>query len=111
MIREFVNADRPSGTEFATGGLDIVRRTFQVRDAEGAAHPGLFALGVPTEHVRWFTQIGNGRPGVATDFLKVADTVAREVLGPLTAAGPTQEQSPGAAERAVLVGQDAGVKG
>ncbi|MEU9014111.1 FAD/NAD(P)-binding protein [Streptomyces sp. NPDC048479] len=107
VIREFVNHDAASGTEFATGGLDIVQGTFQVRDAEGRAHPGLYALGIPTEHVRWFTQIGNGRPGVATDFMKVADTVAREALGPLTAARESREQRPFAAARAVLVGHDA----
>ncbi len=96
VIREFVNTDAASGTRYATGGLDVVRGSFQVRDGEGRAHPGLYALGIPTEHVRWFTQIGNGRPGVSTDFLQVADTVARELL-----AGRAPEQQP------VLVGHDA----
>ncbi|MGW7411711.1 FAD/NAD(P)-binding protein [Streptomyces sp. NPDC054863] len=107
LIREFVSTDAASGTRFATGGLDIVRGTFQVRDSGGRPHPGLFALGIPTEHVRWFTQIGNGRPGVATDFLKVADTVAREVLAPLDADRREQASRRTPEEWAVLVGHDA----
>ncbi len=106
VIREFVNSDAASGTEYATGGLDIVQGSFRVRDGAGRAHPGLYALGIPTEHVRWFTQIGNGRPGVATDFMKVADTVARELLAPLAAGQGPQERRTLAAE-AVLVGHDA----
>ncbi|MER7110110.1 FAD/NAD(P)-binding protein [Streptomyces sp. NPDC000229] len=108
VVREFVNRDDVTRTEFATGGLDVVRGTFQVRDGSGRAHPGLYAMGIPTEHVRWFTQIGNGRPGVATDFLKVADTVAREVLAPLVDRSAPRERSArtGTAEP-VLVGHDA----
>ncbi|MFI9275541.1 FAD/NAD(P)-binding protein [Kitasatospora sp. NPDC052896] len=99
VVREFVNSDTASGTRYATGGLDVVQGSFRVRDGAGRVHSGLYALGIPTEHVRWFTQIGNGRPGVATDFLKVADTVARELLAPL-AERPT--------EPAVLVGHETG---
>ncbi|MGW7488355.1 FAD/NAD(P)-binding protein [Streptomyces sp. NPDC054786] len=80
LIREFVNEDPVTEEEFATGGLDIAWGSFRVIDANGRLHPGLYALGVPTEHVRWFTQIGNGRPGLETDFVKVADAVAAELL-------------------------------
>ncbi|MFJ8674266.1 FAD/NAD(P)-binding protein [Streptomyces sp. NPDC093589] len=82
LIREFVNEDPVTGETFATGGLDIARGSFRAIDANGRLHPGLYALGVPTEHVRWFTQIGNGRPGLETDFVKVADAVAAELLPP-----------------------------
>ncbi|MFI6470212.1 FAD/NAD(P)-binding protein [Streptomyces sp. NPDC050516] len=80
LIREFVNVDPASGTSFPTGGLDIAEGTFRALDGEGRVHPGLYALGVPTEHVRWFTQIGNSRPGLATDFTKVGEAVARDVM-------------------------------
>ncbi|MFJ6016553.1 FAD/NAD(P)-binding protein [Streptomyces sp. NPDC092952] len=80
LVRQFVNRDPATGEEFATGGLDVERGSFRVVDAQGRAHRGLFALGIPTEHVRWFTQIGNGRPGLNTEFRKVADAVAAELL-------------------------------
>ncbi|MFJ6786920.1 FAD/NAD(P)-binding protein [Streptomyces angustmyceticus] len=80
LIREFVNENPVTGEAFETGGLDIARGSFRVIDANGRLHPGLYALGVPTEHVRWFTQIGNGRPGLETDFVKVADAVSAELL-------------------------------
>ncbi|MFI1767645.1 FAD/NAD(P)-binding protein [Streptomyces sp. NPDC020800] len=112
LVREFVNADTASGTSFATGGIDIVQGSFRVRDRSGHVHPGLYALGIPTENVRWFTQIGNGRPGVATDFMKVADVVARDVLADLTAGNDAHHEAlaPDAAQ-AVLVGPERGSHG
>ena len=41
-------------------------------------------LGIPTEHIRWFTQVGSGRPQVWTGFTADADAVAADLL-----AGPT----------------------
>jgi metal-dependent amidase/aminoacylase/carboxypeptidase family protein len=41
----------------------------------------MYALGVPTENTRWFTQIGNGRPGPLTGFHADADAIARDALG------------------------------
>ncbi|WP_326770477.1 FAD/NAD(P)-binding protein (plasmid) [Streptomyces sp. NBC_01591] len=80
LVGEFVNRDPATGEEFATGGLDVERGSFRVVGADGTARSGLYALGIPTEHVRWFTQIGNGRPGLNTEFRKVADVVAAELL-------------------------------
>ncbi|AKJ14876.1 hypothetical protein ABB07_33915 [Streptomyces incarnatus] len=112
LVREFVNVDAGSGTSFATGGIDIVQGSFRVRDRSGHVHPGLYALGIPTEHVRWFTQIGNGRPGVATDFMKVADAVARDLLADLEAGGDAHDAAPASeAAQAVLVGPDRGSHG
>ncbi|MFE1953515.1 FAD/NAD(P)-binding protein [Streptomyces sp. NPDC059524] len=96
LVREFVNRDPATGEEFATGGMDIERDSFRVIDATGRAHHGLYALGVPTEHVRWFTQIGNGRPGLNTEFRKVADAVAAELL-PAATARDTRALAPVAA--------------
>ncbi|MEB8340258.1 FAD/NAD(P)-binding protein [Streptomyces endophyticus] len=87
LVREFTNHDPTTGEEFATGGLDIEQDTFRVLDGQGKPHDGLLALGIPTEHVRWFTQIGNGRPGLNTEFRKAADAVAAELL-PVPVADP-----------------------
>ncbi|GAA2721305.1 MULTISPECIES: FAD/NAD(P)-binding protein [Streptomyces] len=111
VVREFVNTDEPSGTRFATGGVDVVEGSFRVRDGAGHVHPGLYALGIPTEHVRWFTQIGNGRPGVATDFMKVADTVARDVLAPLAAGDGPRAHHALVAAQAALAGPESRAHG
>jgi hypothetical protein len=40
----------------------------------------MYVLGIPTEKLRWFTQIGNGRPGPLSGFHADADAIARDVL-------------------------------
>ncbi|MFC0865468.1 FAD/NAD(P)-binding protein [Sphaerimonospora cavernae] len=70
----------PDGESFVTGGLDVTPAPFHVRTASGEPQPGLYALGIPTEHTRWFTQVGSSRPGVATLFYLDADLIAEEVL-------------------------------
>jgi hypothetical protein len=37
-------------------------------------------LGIPTEHTRWFTQVGSGRPQVWTGFTADADAIAADLL-------------------------------
>jgi methylaspartate mutase epsilon subunit len=47
---------------------------------ENGIDPALHVLGIPTEHVRWFTQVGSGRPRVWTGFTADADAVAADLL-------------------------------
>jgi methylaspartate mutase epsilon subunit len=83
LIAEHVNVDPVTGEWFATGGLAVDRAPFRVLDAAGNADPDLYALGIPTENQRWFTQIGNGRPGPLTGFHHDADAIAADVLAAL----------------------------
>ncbi len=62
-----------------TGGLDVTPSPYRLVDARGRAHPRRFAVGVPTEGVRWVTAAG-ARPGVNSVTLADADAVARAVL-------------------------------
>ncbi|MEU5689626.1 FAD-binding protein [Streptomyces venezuelae] len=64
--------------EYETGGL-AVTRTFQLLDAQGAAHRRRFAYGVPTESVHWVTAAGI-RPGVGSVTLEDSDAIAGAVL-------------------------------
>jgi hypothetical protein len=89
LISEHVNADPVTGDWFASGGLAVARAPFHVINAAGNPDPDLYALGIPTENQRWFTQIGNGRPGPLTGFHTDADAIAADVLAPLTAHSAT----------------------
>ncbi len=80
LITELVNTDAATGERFPTGSIAVTRRPFHVVDALGNPDPDLYALGVPTENTRWFTQIGNGRPGPMTGFHTDADGIAEDVL-------------------------------
>ncbi|MEU2119864.1 FAD/NAD(P)-binding protein [Streptomyces sp. NPDC016459] len=93
LVRTFT-IQGPDG-HHRTGGLDVTPSPFRVIRADGTPHPGLFALGIPTEHTRWFTQVGSSRPGTGrTLFYRDADAIAEALLAPsdhtlrpLTAAG------------------------
>jgi methylaspartate mutase epsilon subunit len=63
------------------GGLEVTRSPFQVVGADGKAVPGLYAIGIPTEKPRWFTQVGSGTPGTVSRFQLDAQAIAREVVG------------------------------
>ncbi|BFU45127.1 FAD/NAD(P)-binding protein [Krasilnikovia sp. MM14-A1004] len=82
------------GSRFAPGGAAVTRPPFHAVRADGRTDPDLYLLGIPTEGQRWFTQIGNGRPGPMTGFHTDADSVAADVLagigdapGPVAADG------------------------
>ena len=47
---------------------------------DGAPDTGLYVLGIPTEHTRWFMQGGSSRPGRWTDFVHDADAIAGHAL-------------------------------
>ncbi|MFG2225107.1 FAD/NAD(P)-binding protein [Streptomyces sp. NPDC048644] len=65
---------------FETGALHITPAERRVIAADGRPHRALYALGIPTEGACWFTQIGNGRPGVQTSFSRDADVIALSLL-------------------------------
>ncbi|MCX2954004.1 FAD/NAD(P)-binding protein [Lentzea sp. NEAU-D7] len=80
LITELVNTDLSSGVRFRAGSVSVTRSPFHVIDVLGNPDPDLYALGVPTENTRWFTQIGTGRPGPMTGFHTDADGIAEDVL-------------------------------
>ncbi|MFE5734570.1 FAD/NAD(P)-binding protein [Streptomyces sp. NPDC056528] len=106
MIREYV-IEGPGGSRHVTGGLEVTGSPFHVVDATGAAQPDLYALGIPTEHTRWFTQVGSSRPGVATLFYRDADAIAADVLRPLPAPVPAAASVPAQARAEELPGMAA----
>ncbi|MGM1057956.1 FAD/NAD(P)-binding protein [Saccharothrix sp. Mg75] len=104
LITECVNSDAATGERFRTGSVAVTRKPFHVVDALGNPDPDLYALGVPTENTRWFTQIGNGRPGPMTGFHADADAIAEDVLRHRPASAPVVLSAhPRAAAPAVAV--------
>ncbi|MER7951724.1 FAD/NAD(P)-binding protein [Streptomyces sp. NPDC096079] len=79
-IRTFTNAAEGAG-EFATGGLDCTDSPFHPVRADGSVDTSTHVLGIPSEHTRWFTQVGSGRPGPWGSFTRDADAIARALLG------------------------------
>jgi uncharacterized NAD(P)/FAD-binding protein YdhS len=69
----------PDGSTYETGGLDVAEANHAIISAAGTPHPRRFALGVPTESVRWVTAAGP-RPGVNSVTLADADAIARSIL-------------------------------
>jgi len=65
---------------FNTGGMAVTDSPFQIVDARGEVNPDIFALGIPTEHTRWFTQVGSDTPNAVTRFSKDAEAIASQVL-------------------------------
>jgi hypothetical protein len=86
LISEYINVTPGTEDGFATGAVSTTRAPFHVVDSDGRRDPDMYALGIPTENQRWFTQIGNGRPGPLSGFHADADTIARDVLTSLPAA-------------------------
>ena len=84
-IGEYVNTGPGDQERFATGGLAVTPTPSHVVDAEGRPDPDLYAIGVATEHTRWFTQVGTGRPGRDSPFCHDADGIALDVLAVLRA--------------------------
>ncbi|MDO0924679.1 FAD/NAD(P)-binding protein [Streptomyces sp. TG1A-8] len=83
---EFVNGEGESA--FRTGGVAVTRTPFHPLTAEGQPDTGLIVLGLPTEHTRWFTLVGSGRPGPWNEFIRDADAVAAAALNAVPAAVP-----------------------
>ncbi|KKZ69364.1 FAD/NAD(P)-binding protein [Streptomyces showdoensis] len=83
-VRPFVNATERhegDGAEFATGGMDCTDAPFHPVGADGEPDRATHVLGIPSEHTRWFTQVGSGRPGPWGSFTKDADAIASALMG------------------------------
>ncbi|MER5262790.1 FAD/NAD(P)-binding protein [Actinosynnema sp. NPDC002837] len=80
LISEYVNAGSFADEVFTTGAMASTRAPFHAVGADGRVNRDLYVLGIPTENLRWFTQIGNGRPGPLSAFHADADAVAGDVL-------------------------------
>jgi len=78
LLTNHVNAG-PDG-DFVTGGVSVTRSPFHPVRADGRPEQGMYVLGIPTEHTRWFTQVGSGRPGTWGDFIADADAIAGDAL-------------------------------
>jgi len=59
-----------------TGGLAVTHSPFHILDAAGKPNPDIYALGIPTEHTRWFTQVGSDTPNALTRFSRDAEAIA-----------------------------------
>ena len=47
---------------------------------QGNIRDDMFALGIPTEHTNWFTQVGSGKPGARSAFTRDARLIAEASL-------------------------------
>ncbi len=65
---------------FDTGGVAVTATPFHPIRRDGRPETGLYVLGIPTEHTRWFTQVGSGKRGDWTEFTRDADTIAAHIL-------------------------------
>ncbi|WP_189151014.1 FAD/NAD(P)-binding protein [Streptomyces lacrimifluminis] len=86
---------REPGEAYDTGGVAVTRSPFHPVDHEGRADEGMYVLGIPTEHTRWFMQVGSSRPGMWSDFVRDADRIAEHALE----ARPASAAVRGAGER------------
>jgi glutamate mutase epsilon subunit len=91
-IRTFVNSW--AGHAYDTGGLASTDSPFHPIRADGTVEYGMHVIGIPSEHTRWFTQVGSGRPGTWGCFTRDADAIAAALLRPL---GPAPD-APDAAD-------------
>ncbi|MFD5749208.1 FAD/NAD(P)-binding protein [Streptomyces sp. NPDC127033] len=86
VLTSYVN--HGGGTGHDTGGVAVTRSPFHPVDRDGAADEGMYVLGIPTEHTRWFMQVGSSRPGMWSDFVHDADAIAAHALRPVTRTVP-----------------------
>ncbi|OLF51764.1 FAD/NAD(P)-binding protein [Pseudomonas chlororaphis] len=75
---------------FVTGGVAVTPGPYHPIDRAGQPIEGLYVLGLPSEHTRWFMQAGSSRPGFWTDFAQDAHFVASDALKPAYAQAPVE---------------------
>lgn len=80
IVSEYVVEDLVHGQRLDSGGMAVTPAPFHVIDRDGKVLTDLYAIGIPTEHTRWFTQVGSSRPGVSTLFYRDADAIAADLL-------------------------------
>jgi methylaspartate mutase epsilon subunit len=83
LVSEHVNPDADGQSDRQTGGLNVTHAPYRVVDSDGRIHEDLFALGIPTEHTNWFTQVGSGKPGARSAFTRDARLISEAALGRL----------------------------
>ncbi|MGH3877533.1 MAG: FAD/NAD(P)-binding protein [Actinophytocola sp.] len=74
----YVNGEGPES--FATGGVAVTTSPYHPIGRGGEPDEGLYVVGIPTEHTRWFMQVGSNRPGMWGDFVHDGDAIAAHVL-------------------------------
>jgi FAD-NAD(P)-binding len=74
----YVNGEGPEA--FATGGVAVTTSPYHPIGRNGLPDAGLYVVGIPTEHTRWFMQVGSNRPGLWGDFVHDGDAIAAHVL-------------------------------
>lgn len=81
LLTSYTN--KAGGSVFETGGAAVTEAPYHPIRADGTAEKGLYVLGIPAEHTRWFTQVGSARPGGWTQFISDADAIAEDILAGL----------------------------
>lgn len=92
-MSEHLNPTADGGADRQTGGLNVSRAPYRVIDAKGRMHDDLFALGIPTEHTNWFTQVGSGKPGARSAFTRDARLIAEAALANLLGGAAPQNMT------------------
>lgn len=77
-VTSYANVD--DDAVFDTGGMAVTKAPFHPIDTHGQPVTDLYALGIPTEHTRWFTQVGSSRPGAWGEFMADADAIAGDIV-------------------------------
>jgi FAD-NAD(P)-binding protein len=90
LASEFTVID---GDRVIRGGLRTTDTPFRSVASDGQPVPGLYILGIPSEGTRWFTQIGNGRPGPLTAYHRDADDIAVDICETLSGRGGDAEMT------------------
>jgi hypothetical protein len=75
--RSYVNF---GANPLVTGGVDVTEAPFNPVNSSGVSEPRMYVLGMPTEHTRWFMQVGIGRPGPWGHFFQDANAIAEAAL-------------------------------
>lgn len=83
LVSEHLNPEAGDSPERQTGGLNVTNQPYRVIDAEGRIRENMLALGIPTEHTNWFTQVGSGKPGARSAFTRDARLIAEAALDQL----------------------------
>ncbi|MFD3678208.1 FAD/NAD(P)-binding protein [Streptomyces sp. NPDC058613] len=107
IVSEYFRTGPDTVPPVPTGGLNVTKAPFRAIAADGRVHDGLYALGIPTEHTRWFTQVGSGKPGLNTLFRQDAEAIAQAMLHQRT--GATEQPAPdglaATADHRILLGK------
>ncbi|MEU6084308.1 FAD/NAD(P)-binding protein [Streptomyces sp. NPDC047108] len=82
------------GARYDTGGVAVTRSPYHPVDRDSGVDEGMYVLGIPTEHTRWFMQVGSSRPGMWSDFVHDADAIAAHALRPVARAGVPRARTP-----------------